>query len=123
VPASELVTRSRAALGIMPAGTMAGAGGAPWTGAGRAGNARLDSESQDAWPGAESGGNALPGENRGGTSRGERAPSLSALPRPVARRTAFPFLGVPLPFSFWCSGSDRDGAGYHRRIYLTKAGF
>jgi hypothetical protein len=31
--------------------------------------------SQEVWPGAESGGNAPPGESRGGTPRGERAPT------------------------------------------------
>jgi hypothetical protein len=58
VPASELVTRSRAALGIMPAGNKAGAGvcSLDWDRKWRVTPACT--ESQDAWPEAESGGNA-----------------------------------------------------------------
>ena len=85
--------RSRAAPGIMRAGTTAGAGGAfPGLGQAGAGNARLEARdlrpsvgagffgscalaaSQEAWPGAERKGREPPGKSRGGTPTGERVP-------------------------------------------------
>ena len=72
MPACGLASRARAALGIMPAGTMAGAWGAS-TGLGqaRAGNARLDPRPRK--PGLKLRQGSKPGESRGGAPRGERA--------------------------------------------------
>ncbi len=80
-PARGFATRSRAASGIIHAGTTAGAGDAV-PGLGQERVTPAWTASQEAWPGAEPRGQSL-GESRSGAPEGERAFANGPLPRPA----------------------------------------
>jgi hypothetical protein len=118
---------SRAASGIMPAGTMTGTRGARCNRGRRRREtpAILGAAPREAWPEAESLGCVSPlDKSRRGTPTGERALQGARWPRGTAveqqRLSAFRFL-----FCFFrsCAVPDRDAPALHSRLRLTKIGF
>src|SRR5580704_9310585 len=84
----------------------------------------VETTSQEAWPGAEPWGSAVPLARTVVERRWASAPGKARAAPAGAASTAS--VGVPSSFSSFilerAQSADRDGAGHHRQRHLTKIG-
>src|SRR5580698_9318067 len=84
----------------------------------------VETTSQEAWPGAEPWGSAVPLARTVVERRWASAPGKARAASAGAASTAS--VGVPSSFSSFilerAQSADRDGAGHHRQRHLTKIG-